>query len=52
MYEDLNWVVEKGPWLIDGNRPLMLRRWEDGGGMDMRSFAKVPVWVKIPNLHL
>ena len=26
VYGDLNWVVEKGHWLIDGNRPLMLRR--------------------------
>ena len=29
----------------------MLRRWDDGLGMDMRSFDKVPVWVKLPNLH-
>ena len=44
-------MVDKGPWLIHGNRPLMLRRWEDGRRMDMRSFEKVPVRVKIPNLH-
>ena len=41
--EDLEWVMKTGPWMLDGNKPLMLRRWEDGVRMDMRSFDKVPV---------
>ena len=37
--------------MIDGNKPFMLRSWEDWVGMDRRSFDIVSVWVKLPHLH-
>ena len=49
--EDLEWVVDQGPWLVDGNKPFMLRRWDDVLGVDMRSFGKVQVWATLPDLH-
>ena len=29
----------------------MLRKWEDGVSLDMRTFETVPVWVRFPDLH-
>ena len=49
--EDLAWVLEKGPWMMEGTKPFMLRCWDDGLGLDMRSFETVPVWVKLLKLH-
>ena len=49
--EDRDWVVEKGPWMIYGTKPFMLRSWEEGGSFDMTSFERVPMWVKLHDLH-
>ena len=49
--EDLDWVIKGALWMMVDCNPLMLRRWEDGMRLDMRSFEKVPVWVKLPRLH-
>ena len=37
--------------MIDGTKPFMLRCWDDGLWLDMRSFETVPVWVKLFKLH-
>ena len=49
--EDLDWVLKSAPWMMDSNKPFMFRRWEDGRWLDMRSFEKVPVWVKLPHIY-
>ena len=49
--EDLTWVLDKGPWMIDGTKAFMLRCWDDGLGLDMRSFETVSIWVMLHKLQ-
>lgn len=48
--EDRSWVVENGPWLIEGMKPIALNEWEPGMKMDWSSFDSVPVWTILSDL--
>ncbi|GKC57481.1 zinc knuckle CX2CX4HX4C containing protein [Tanacetum coccineum] len=49
--EELNFVLENGPWLVDG-KPLFVQEWEAGLCMDKPKPARVPLWVKFMNVPL
>lgn len=43
-------MIDNGPWLLDGVKPIALKEWEPGMKMDWSSFNFVPVWVILPDL--
>lgn len=45
--EECNWVLRNGPWMLGGNKPLILKQCRTGISIDWTSFESVPVWVKI-----
>ncbi|GJW59910.1 gag-pol polyprotein [Tanacetum coccineum] len=49
--EGLNFVLENGPWLVDG-KPFFVQKWEAGLCMDKPEPTRVPLWVKIMNVPL
>ncbi|PWA75859.1 hypothetical protein CTI12_AA238320 [Artemisia annua] len=49
--EGLNYVLENGPWLVDG-KPFFVQKWEAGLCMVKPEPSKVPIWVKIYNVPL
>lgn len=50
--EDRLWVLENGPWLVGGCKPLILKAWKTGEAIDWTSFKLVPVWAKIVDIDL
>lgn len=48
--EDRSWVIDNGPWLIDGVKPIALKEWEPGMKMTWSSFDSVPVWLILSDL--
>ncbi|GJU38598.1 zinc knuckle CX2CX4HX4C containing protein [Tanacetum coccineum] len=50
-YEGMQFVLENGPWLVDG-KPLFVQKWEAGLCMVKPKPSKVPLWVKIMNVPL
>lgn len=45
--EDRLWVLKNGPWLMAGNRPLIVKEWCTGMPIDWTSFQSIPVWAKV-----
>lgn len=48
--EECHWVLKNGPWVLGGNKPLILKEWRTGMSIDWSSFESVPVWVKIVDI--
>lgn len=48
--EDRLWVLQNGPWIVGGNKPLILKTWKTGEAIDWASFKSVPVWAKIVDI--
>nr|GEV59415.1 hypothetical protein [Tanacetum cinerariifolium] len=44
-------VLERGPWLIR-NTPLILNKWSPNISLKPDEVSKVPVWVKLYNIHV
>ncbi|KAK1309974.1 hypothetical protein QJS10_CPA08g00991 [Acorus calamus] len=51
LFEDLNSVLEGGPWTMD-HRPFILRRWTPNVRMEQGRLSSIPVWIRLPNLPL
>ncbi|KAK1257253.1 hypothetical protein QJS04_geneDACA024589 [Acorus gramineus] len=49
--DDLNKVIEGGPWLM-GGRPIVLRQWHRGMQMEMERLETIPIWIRFPQLPL
>lgn len=45
--EDRSWVLNRGPWIIGGNKTLILKEWSTCMKIDWSLFESVPVWIKI-----
>lgn len=48
--EDRKWVMDNGPWLIGGFKPLMLKEWYPGTVFSWSAFDSVLTWAILPNL--
>ncbi|XVE63418.1 hypothetical protein DITRI_Ditri07aG0019100 [Diplodiscus trichospermus] len=44
-------VLESGPWHIQ-NKPIIVSKWEPGLRLLEFNMAKLPIWVKLSNIHL
>ncbi|GJT53770.1 ribonuclease H-like domain-containing protein [Tanacetum coccineum] len=49
--EGMQYVLENGLWLVDG-LPLFVQKWEAGMCMSKLEPKKVPLWVRIYDIHL
>ncbi|KAK1267276.1 hypothetical protein QJS04_geneDACA002709 [Acorus gramineus] len=49
--EDMNSVVEGGPWTMD-HRPFILRKWSPDLRMEQESLSSIPIWARLPNLPM
>ncbi|KAK1303152.1 hypothetical protein QJS10_CPB11g01231 [Acorus calamus] len=49
--EDMQRVMEGGPWLI-GGRPIVLRKWSRGMNMETERLETIPIWISLPQLPL
>ncbi|XP_020243286.1 uncharacterized protein LOC109821513 [Asparagus officinalis] len=49
--EELNRVLNGGPWLFDG-RLIILKKWSENIGLERELLNSVPVWIRLPSLHL
>ncbi|GKA15133.1 RNA-directed DNA polymerase, eukaryota, reverse transcriptase zinc-binding domain protein [Tanacetum coccineum] len=47
----MNDVLEKGHWMVN-NKPLFVQKWSSEIGMHRVEPKKMPIWVKITNVHL
>lgn len=45
--KDRLWVLKHGPWLVGGNKTLILKEWSTGMAIDWTSFESIPVWAKV-----
>ncbi|KAL9686987.1 hypothetical protein QQ045_031639 [Rhodiola kirilowii] len=50
--EDMEWVLEGGPWLFAKNQVVLMKKWEIGRRPELLDFTKIEVWVQIHNLPL
>ncbi|KAL8138851.1 hypothetical protein V2J09_004852 [Rumex salicifolius] len=50
--EDFAFVLERGPWMLRGQRPIILRRWYEGMELDLLCLDVVPIWITLPNLDV
>ncbi|XP_020266255.1 uncharacterized protein LOC109841719 [Asparagus officinalis] len=50
-HEELNRVLNGGPWLFDG-RLIILKKWSENIGLERELLTSVPVWIRLPSLHL
>ncbi|XP_020272316.1 uncharacterized protein LOC109847499 [Asparagus officinalis] len=49
--EEMNRVLNGGPWLFDG-RLIILKKWTENSGLERELLSTVPVWIRFPSLHL
>ncbi|XP_020251080.1 uncharacterized protein LOC109828511 [Asparagus officinalis] len=49
--EELNRVLNGGPWLFDG-RLIILKKWSENIDLERELLTSVPVWIRLPSLHL
>lgn len=47
---DRDWVLEKGPWYLEGTKPILLQEWSPGNPIDWEVFGAIPTWVCFPNI--
>lgn len=45
--EDRSWVLNRRPWIIGGNKTLILKEWTTDMKIDWSLLESIPVWVKI-----
>ncbi|KAL8136712.1 hypothetical protein V2J09_002713 [Rumex salicifolius] len=50
--EDLIAVLERAPWRMSNNKPLILRRWQEGMVLDFSFLDLIPIWITMPNLDV
>lgn len=48
--EDMNVILNKGPGMIGGTRPLLLKQWHLGIKLDPRNVENVHLWITLPDL--
>lgn len=49
---DVDTILSVGHWTINGIYPLLLRQWEPGMVLDIKSLQALPVWIILPDLDL
>ena len=49
--EDLNRVVDGGPWKYEG-KPMIIKKWEPNLKLDRDLIVSLPIWVRFPHLNL
>ncbi|XP_020250145.1 uncharacterized protein LOC109827551 [Asparagus officinalis] len=49
--EEMNRVLNGGPWLFDG-RLIILKQWSENIGLERDLLTTEPVWIRFPSLHL
>ncbi|KAL8140050.1 LOW QUALITY PROTEIN: hypothetical protein V2J09_006071 [Rumex salicifolius] len=50
--EDPASILERGPWMLGGQRSIILRRWKIGMELDLSCLTEVPIWITLPNLDV
>ncbi|KAL8140049.1 LOW QUALITY PROTEIN: hypothetical protein V2J09_006070 [Rumex salicifolius] len=50
--EDLASILERGPWMLGGQRAIILKRWKIGMELDLFCLTEVPIWITLPNLDV
>lgn len=48
--KDVDTIVDVGHWTINGMYPLLLRQWQLGTKLDVKSLQSLPIWIKVTRI--